>query len=220
MPLTLPFSHKKTYDPWILTNTDPAQSTPYLSDGKTGYIGRPDLIPLHDIKAGVYDKGYLRDEGGFDSTSSSGPRNVWRTFDLHTGILSGTQYPGSSRVWPAEDWPKLWNTTDIAIAGDPQAQQITHANLFYLLSSTYPGSDYSIPPMGLSSNAYGGHIFWDADVWMLPALVVQHPDYAKPIVDYRFKLLAQAKHNAAAQGYAGAEFPWESAGHRQRNGPG
>ena len=88
---------------------------------------------------------------------------------------------------------------------------MTHANLFYLLSSTYPGSDHSIPPMGLSSNLYGGHIFWDAEVWMLPALIVQHPDYARSIIDYRFKLLGQAKKNAQAHGFAGAEYPWESA---------
>ena len=74
--------------------------------------------------------------------------------------------------------------------------------------------------MGLSSNVYGGHIFWDADVWMLPALIVQHPDYAKPIVDYRFKLLAQAKKNAKAHGYAGAEYPWESADTGKEEAPG
>lgn len=110
------------------------------------------------------------------------------------------------------DWPRLWQTSDIVIAGDPEAQQVTHANLFYLLSSTYPGSDHSIPPMGLSSNIYGGHIFWDAEVWMMPALLVQHPNYAKPIIDYRFMTLGQAKKNAKAHGFAGAEYPWESAG--------
>ena len=118
------------------------------------------------------------------------------------------------------DWPHIWQTSDIVIDGDPEAQQVTHANLFYLLSSTFPGSTYSIPPMGLSSNVYGGHIFWDADVWMLPALIVQHPEYAKPIVDYRFKLLAQAKKNAKAHGYAGAEYPWESADTGKEEAPG
>ena len=109
------------------------------------------------------------------------------------------------------NWPKLWAASDVKIDGDPEAQQVTHANLFYLLSSTYPGSRHSIPPMGLSSTVYGGHIFWDADVWMLPALIVQHPEYARPIIDYRFDRLAQAKRNAKQHRFAGAEFPWESA---------
>ena len=111
----------------------------------------------------------------------------------------------------ARKWASIWDTSDITINGDPEAQQVTHANLFYLLSSTFPGSAWSIPPMGLSSNVYGGHIFWDAEVWMLPALIVQHPDYAKSIVDYRFKLLAQAERNAQEHGFQGAEYPWESA---------
>ncbi|MDQ2798938.1 MAG: hypothetical protein M3Y13_04765, partial [Armatimonadota bacterium] len=72
--------------------------------------------------------------------------------------------------------------------------------------------DHSIPPFGLSSNLYGGHIFWDAEVWMLPALLVQHPEYAKSIIAYRFKTLAQAKKNAKQHGFAGAEYAWESAG--------
>lgn len=138
---------------------------------------------------------------------------------MQTGQLSRT-LGGDQAVSPLPenklhlhppDWPRLWQTSDIVIQGDPEAQQVTHANLFYLLSSTYPGSDHSIPPFGLSSNLYGGHIFWDAEVWMLPALIVQHPDYAKSIVNYRFKLLGQAKKNAHAHSFAGAEYPWESA---------
>lgn len=132
------------------------------------------------------------------------------TFNVPTEVQNtGTEKAGKD--WPYRDWPRLWQTSDIVIQGDPEAQQVTHANLFYLLSSTYPGSNHSIPPFGLSSNLYGGHIFWDAEVWMLPALIIQHPDYAKSIVDYRFKLLGQAKRNAQAHGFAGAEYPWESA---------
>ncbi len=117
----------------------------------------------------------------------------------------------TSGAFPTNNWPHLWQTSDIVIQGDPEAQQVTHANLFYLLSSTYPGSDHSIPPFGLSSNLYGGHIFWDAEVWMLPALIVQHPEDARGMVDYRFKRMVQAKMNAKQHGFAGAEYPWESA---------
>ncbi|MFM7317811.1 MAG: hypothetical protein ACKO5E_12775, partial [bacterium] len=34
------------------------------------------------------------------------------------------------------------------------------------------GSNVAIAPEGLAGNFYKGHIFWDADVWMLPALLV------------------------------------------------
>ena len=132
---------------------------------------------------------------------------------MRRGILKTQSSSSKFQVQAGWDnaWPRLWQTSDIVIQGDPEAQQVTHANLFYLLSSTFPGSDDSIPPFGLSSNLYGGHIFWDAEIWMMPALIVQHPDYARSIIAYRFKLLGQAKKNAKQHGFAGAEYPWESA---------
>jgi len=175
-------------------------------------------------EAGHYHNGQL--VGGINNTpypASYIHKDAYRmTLDMHTGVISatglGVELATSSMGCSSnlndiqmQRWPGFWQTSDVKITGDPQAQQVTHANLFYLLSSTYPGSDHSIPPMGLSSNVYGGHIFWDAEVWMLPALLPQHPDYAKSIVDYRFKRLAQARRNAKLHGFAGAEFPWESA---------
>jgi len=105
-------------------------------------------------------------------------------------------------------WKDIWKS-DIVIDGDPEAQQVIHAMMFYLLSSA--SSEWSIPPTGLSSGAWRGHIFWDADTWMLPALVLQHPDLAQGIVRYRLSTLAGARENAKRRGLSGADFAWESA---------
>ena len=107
-------------------------------------------------------------------------------------------------------WRKLW-TADIKIEGDPEAQQVVHSCMFYLLQSTGKGMDWSIPPTGLSALAWNGHVFWDADIWMLPALLPQHPKFAKTIVDYRFKTLSGARMNAIRRGLSGVEYAWESA---------
>lgn len=107
-------------------------------------------------------------------------------------------------------WAKLWSA-DIRIQGDPEAQQVVHSCMFYLLESARKGSDWSITPTGLSSPSWSGHVFWDADTWMLPALLPQHPDLAKSIVDYRFKTLTGARANARKRGLSGVEFAWESA---------
>ena len=205
------FLSQKTFDPWVLTDTDPKPDyslMPYVCDGKTGSLlsfwGRP----VTTLQAGVYVNGRMPfrfDVGGQEQDPAT--LSVTQRYDLYEGIFhyKGTQFG------PSRDWPRLWRTSDIVIRGDPEAQQVTHANLFYLLSSTYPGSDHSIPPFGLSSANYGGHIFWDAEVWMMPALIVQHPEEARGMIDYRFKMLAQAKRNANREGFAGAEYPWESA---------
>ncbi|KAF2673208.1 putative acid trehalase [Microthyrium microscopicum] len=54
---------------------------------------------------------------------------------------------------------------------------------------------HSISVGGLASDSYAGFIFWDADVWMAPGLVVSHPQAAKQIAGYRAKHLDQAKDN-------------------------
>ncbi|MBS1746308.1 MAG: glycoside hydrolase family 65 protein [Bacteroidetes bacterium] len=107
-------------------------------------------------------------------------------------------------------WDSLW-TSDIVIEGDPQSQQDVHSMLYHLYAFTRAGTGYSLSPMGLSGLGYNGHVFWDADVWMFPALLVLHPELAKTMVEYRFNRLEEAKHNAFSHGYKGAMFPWESA---------
>lgn len=109
-----------------------------------------------------------------------------------------------------EAWDELW-TSDIQIEGDPQSQQDVHSMLYHLYSFTREGTALSPSPMGLSGLGYNGHVFWDAELWMYPALLVMHPELAKSMVEYRFERLAAARRNAFANGFKGAMFPWESA---------
>ena len=206
------FLSQKTFDPWVLTDTDPRPDydmMPYVCDGKTGSLLGFSGKPFSTLRAGGYVNGRMLypPPSAWSQEEDLPAGSVKQRYDLYRGIF----HYNSAQFGPIRDWPRLWKTSDIVIAGDPEAQQVTHANLFYLLSSTYPGSDHSIPPCGLSSAQYGGHIFWDAEVWMLPALIVQHPEEARGMIDYRFKRLAQAKRSAKREGFAGAEYPWESA---------
>jgi trehalose/maltose hydrolase-like predicted phosphorylase len=107
-------------------------------------------------------------------------------------------------------WDELWKS-DIKVEGDNQAQQDVHSMLYHLYSFSRAGTSYSPSPMGLSGLGYNGHVFWDADLWMYPALLVLHPEIAHSLVEYRFERLTEAKRNAFAHGYKGAMFPWESA---------
>ncbi|HEY2770571.1 MAG TPA: discoidin domain-containing protein [Solirubrobacteraceae bacterium] len=107
-------------------------------------------------------------------------------------------------------WAKLWKGR-IDVLGDPTLATDVNASEFYLWSSTTQGVDWSISPAGLSSNGYNGHIFWDAETWMYPSLLAQHPDIAAGINAYRFQRLSAAEQHATATGYQGARYPWESA---------
>jgi trehalose/maltose hydrolase-like predicted phosphorylase len=107
-------------------------------------------------------------------------------------------------------WAKLWDT-DIVIHGDVEAQRVVHAALYFLLSGFREGVTWSVPAMALPSRAYLGRIWWDDDTWIFPSLAILHPELARSVVAYRFKMLAGAKRNAEGRGLRGALFPMESA---------
>ena len=50
----------------------------------------------------------------------------------------------------------------------------------------------------------------DMDTWMEPPLAVLHQPLAKACLAYRRARMPAAKANAAAHGYKGAMYPWES----------
>ena len=108
-------------------------------------------------------------------------------------------------------WENLWQS-DIEIEGDAEAQQAVRLALYSLYSSCRKGSRLSIPPMGLSSTGYGGHIFWDSELWMFPPMLMMNTGIAKSMIDYRADRLDRARAKAYAYGYTGAMFPWESDG--------
>ncbi|MBX2877797.1 MAG: glycoside hydrolase family 65 protein [Saprospiraceae bacterium] len=108
------------------------------------------------------------------------------------------------------EWDELWKS-DIEIVGDETTQKEVRLMLYYLYASARAGTALSLSPVGLSGLGYNGHVFWDTELWMYPALLVMQPAIAKSLLDYRFERLEAAKQNAFAHGFKGAMFPWESA---------
>ena len=107
-------------------------------------------------------------------------------------------------------WEELWKS-DIQVEGDAQAQQDIHSMLYHLYSFVREGTALSPSPMGLSGLGYNGHVFWDTELWMYPALLVLHPELGKSMIEYRFQRLEAARRNAFSKGFKGAMYPWESA---------
>lgn len=107
-------------------------------------------------------------------------------------------------------WKELWKS-DIIIEGDAQSQQDVRSMLYHLYSFVREGNSNSPSPMGLSGLGYNGHVFWDTELWMFPAILQLQPQMAKSMVEYRYERLEAAKRNAYGKGYKGAMYPWESA---------
>lgn len=106
-------------------------------------------------------------------------------------------------------WEKLWKG-DIEIEGDLASQLDVRLALYHLYSFSRADSNLSLSPMGLSSQNYNGHVFWDTEIWMFPPILMFHQDIAKSILNYRLNRLEKAKEKARNFGYKGAMFPWES----------
>jgi trehalose/maltose hydrolase-like predicted phosphorylase len=129
-----------------------------------------------------------------------------------------------------ETWRRRWQT-DIEIDGPVEDQQAIRSFLFYLRSAIHPDGNMAISPFGLSDTQYGGHVFWDADIWVFPALAFVDPQAAREIPEYRVAMLPAARRNyeewvragrptgggplgPLPKGYRewmpGAKYPWES----------
>ena len=137
-------------------------------------------------------------EGRSDAVNSAHDRACAACTQGYEGVLAAHRAA----------WAALWEGA-ITIEGDPFAQAVTRSAQYALLSSLREGSGWSISPQGLSSRGYGGHIFWDADTWIFPGVLLTHPAEAQGIVEYRCDRIAGAQAKAQQYGYAGAMFPWE-----------
>ncbi len=105
-------------------------------------------------------------------------------------------------------WAKLWQS-DIRIDGDPRAQLAVHSDLYYLLANTAPDVAWGVGACGMTTG-YVGHVFWDSDTWIFPALLLLHPERARSIVMFRDRTLPAAQQRASAAGLRGAKYPWEA----------
>jgi trehalose/maltose hydrolase-like predicted phosphorylase len=108
-------------------------------------------------------------------------------------------------------WAARWEAAGVWIPDDPAAQLAVRFALFQLWCNTRSGGELAVGARGLSGTGYAGHVFWDADVFVLPALVSIAPGAAAAMIRYRLRRLKAARARARGAGRLGACFPWESA---------
>lgn len=106
---------------------------------------------------------------------------------------------------------KFWEIADIEIQGDAKAQVGLRYALFQMLQSAGRTGRDNVAAKGLTGEGYGGHTFWDTEMYILPALQLAHPELAKPLLTYRHRMLPAAKARAAELGHlTGAAYPWRT----------
>ncbi|MBF6176613.1 glycoside hydrolase family 65 protein [Nocardia blacklockiae] len=108
-------------------------------------------------------------------------------------------------------WRRRWSAVGIELPDDPDTELAVRFALFALWCNAGAHGESAVGARGLSGTGYRGHVFWDADAFVLPALVTLDPAAAAAMVSYRLRRLPAARARAAAAGCRGARFPWESA---------
>lgn len=110
-----------------------------------------------------------------------------------------------------EKWEELWETAEVKIEGDEEAEISLNYSIYHLLSiAPAPGGSISIPARGLSGQTYKGAVFWDTEMFMLDFFLFTSPETARSLVKYRIDTLDGALKKASDYGWKGAFYAWES----------
>lgn len=120
-----------------------------------------------------------------------------------------------TEVWEEhrQAWQAEWDRSDVIIEGDDEAQLAIRFNLFQLLIAAPRHDEHvNLGAKTLSGYGYRGHSFWDTEIFMLPFFIYVRPEIARLLLSYRWHHLQGAKAKAQANGFRGAQYPWESAG--------
>ena len=113
-------------------------------------------------------------------------KHLWRRFDVH--------------IRPADSGFKL------------NVPMLLRLDMFHLLQAVSPNSiglDIGVPARGWTGEAYQGHVFWD-ELFIFPFFNFRMPEITRSLLMYRYRRLGEARAAAAAAGYKGAMFPWQS----------
>ncbi|KAK2760021.1 hypothetical protein FQN54_002757 [Arachnomyces sp. PD_36] len=140
-----------------------------------------------------------------------------------------------------EEWATAFPDNSVDRFSDPKTGSLSNgphivetaltavSNPFHILQNTIsanakkevgdaPVDENSVAVGGLTSDSYGGLIFWDADIWMQPGIVAAFPEAAKGFTNFRVAKYKQALLNAQTS-YQGSQndttfsedaaiFPW------------
>lgn len=104
----------------------------------------------------------------------------------------------------------FWERSDVVVAGQPAIQQAVRWNLFAVLQAAARAEEYGIAAKGVSGSGYGGHYFWDTEIYVMPFLTYNSPGEARNALRFRYELLPAARVRAKELAQKGALFPWRT----------
>jgi len=128
-----------------------------------------------------------------------------RTLDRVLAGGTAAEYEAQRR-WLAA----YWERSDVRIPGQPALQQAVRWNLFQIAQATARAEQSGVPAKGVSGSGYGGHYFWDTEIYVLPYLTYTSPTMARSALRFRYNMLDAARRRAQDLAQSGALFPWRT----------
>lgn len=110
------------------------------------------------------------------------------------------------QAWLADYWARC----DVEVPGHPAIQQAVRWNLFSVAQASARADGSGIPAKGVTGEGYGGHYFWDTEIYVMPFLTYTMPSAARNALRFRYSLLDSARARARELTQKGALFPWRT----------
>lgn len=115
------------------------------------------------------------------------------------------------RAESAEEWKGFWETSLVETVSNDEFldKAVIFAQYHLNIMASPDDNRLGVGGKALSGEGYGGHSFWDTELFILPYYIMNKPDTARRLLEYRYKLLDVAKEKAKHYGFLGAMYPWE-----------
>lgn len=110
------------------------------------------------------------------------------------------------RAWLAH----YWERSDVVVEGQPEVQQAIRYNLYQLAQAAARAEGTGIAAKGVTGSGYGGHYFWDTEVYVVPFFVYTSPIVARNALRFRYTMLPAAERRAEDLTQEGVLFPWRT----------
>ncbi|WP_246142498.1 glycoside hydrolase family 65 protein [Nocardioides rubriscoriae] len=104
----------------------------------------------------------------------------------------------------------FWERSDVEVGGQPALQQAVRWNLFSIAQASARADGSGIPAKGVTGSGYGGHYFWDTEIYVMPFLTYTSPTAARNALRFRHELLDSARVRARALAQRGALYAWRT----------
>jgi alpha,alpha-trehalose phosphorylase len=148
----------------------------------------------------------------YQSSRVEAPRELVRRCERTLERAVGEGFD-ALRVTQRARLDQFWDRADVRVDLGPDSSRVQQAirwNLFQLAQATLRAEGSGVPAKALTGQAYGGHYFWDTEIYLLPFLAYTQPRIARNLLRFRHSMLPRARERARELGQQGAMFPWRT----------